>query len=94
MGWHPCPVSASTEIAAAVAANVRAERARRRMTQQELADASGLSRSAVSKLEEGRRGVGLDDAAALCRAFGVSLVVLLHGAPPDVLEALSLAGRL
>jgi transcriptional regulator with XRE-family HTH domain len=71
-----------------IANNVRAERARRRWSQVELADQLGWSRSTVSDLEAGRRRVTADDLAPLCRAFGIALVKLTDGADEDDLSVL------
>lgn len=75
----------------ALAAGVRVERARRRWTQQELADRAGMSRTTISDIEAGRRKVTGDYLPALCRAFGVSLSVLAADADPADLDALGLA---
>jgi transcriptional regulator with XRE-family HTH domain len=78
------------EIDQLVAGNVRAARARRRITQETLADELGWSRPTVSTLEAGTRRVTLADAAALCAALDIDLAELLRGAPADVLQALGL----
>ncbi|MBK8078490.1 MAG: helix-turn-helix transcriptional regulator [Kineosporiaceae bacterium] len=49
-----------------IAANVRAERARRRWTQAELGERVGWPRSSVSDVESGRRKLTADDLVALC----------------------------
>lgn len=56
------------EIDQLVAGNVRAARARHRITQETLADEMGWSRPTVSTLEARTRRVTLADAAALCAA--------------------------
>lgn len=53
----------------------------RGMSQQELADAAGLVRQVISKIETGRQGVGLDDAVAICAALGISLEAMLSAEP-------------
>jgi transcriptional regulator with XRE-family HTH domain len=72
------------------ARNVRAERARLRWTQQELADRLGWSQAKVSAVEMGQRVVTLDAAVELCRALGVPLVKLLEGTSADDLRVLGL----
>jgi transcriptional regulator with XRE-family HTH domain len=74
-----------------IASNVRAERARRRWQQAELADRLGWGRSTVSDLEAGRRRVQADDLAPLCIAFNISLAKLIDGASIDDLQALRIA---
>jgi transcriptional regulator with XRE-family HTH domain len=72
------------------AANVRAERARRRWSQGELADRLGWSQSKVSAVEIGARRMTLDQAVELCRVLGVPLARLLQDAEPDDLRVLGL----
>jgi transcriptional regulator with XRE-family HTH domain len=71
-----------------LASNVRAERARRRWRQTDLAERLGWPQSSVSDLESGRRRVGVDDIVPLCRAFDVTLARLLDGAEPDDLRVI------
>lgn len=74
----------------AIAANVRAERARRRWRQEDLADKTGLSRSTIGYLESGRVKVTADYIPALCRAFELPLSDLAAGADPEDLRAMGL----
>ena len=73
-----------------VAANVRAERGRRRWLQRDLAERLGWSRQTVGDLESGKRRVTMDDMPALCAAFDVTLARLLDGAEPEDLRRLGL----
>lgn len=50
---------------------VRALRIRAGLSQEALAEASGLHRTYVSSLERGQRNVGLDNILALAEALGV-----------------------
>lgn len=77
-----------TPLGDVIAANVRAERARRKWKQSDLADLLGWERASVGHLESGRRSVKASDLPALCRAFGISLDALIAGADPEDLEAL------
>jgi transcriptional regulator with XRE-family HTH domain len=79
-----------TTLSDRIAANVRAERAFRRWSQQQLADRLGWSRTAVADLEGGRRRVGVDDLPLLCRAFGMTFAELASRAGPEDLDALGL----
>lgn len=72
------------------AAAVRAERARRRMTQAQLAEMVGWSTGTLADLEAGRRRVGLDDVPRICGALGVPLVEMVRGADPADLRMLGL----
>ena len=73
-----------------LAANVRAERARRRWSQEHLAALLGTTQSTVSQIEVGRRKIGPDDLLALCAALQVPLQQLLVGADDDQLQVLGL----
>ena len=75
---------------AVIAANVRAERARRGMRQNQLAQLLGTSQTTVSLIEAGQRAVSFDDLASLCLAFEVPLVRLLTGADEALLQVLGL----
>jgi transcriptional regulator with XRE-family HTH domain len=64
---------------------VRVGRAVQRMTQGELAAASGLTRSTVASIERGRVKLGVEQAERLARALKVPPSVLLwpNGVPGD-----------
>jgi DNA-binding Xre family transcriptional regulator len=53
----------------------------RQMTQQQLADTAGLTRRAVALIEVSQRGIGLGEAAALCRALDVPLADMIAADP-------------
>lgn len=65
-------------LSAAIAATVRAERAAKDWTQQELARHSGVSYGSVRRIEEGTRAADVAQADRLARAFGMTLTELLH----------------
>lgn len=73
-----------------VAANVRAERARMRVTQRQLAERLGWSVGTLADLEAGRRRPAVDDLPRLCEALGVTLLDLLNRADPQDLVRLGL----
>jgi transcriptional regulator with XRE-family HTH domain len=73
-----------------IAANVRAERARRRWHQSDLAARLGWSVTKVGDLESGRRRVLADYLPELCRVFDISLDVLIMGADPVDVQAMRL----
>lgn len=50
------------------------------MSQEDLAEASGLHRTYISSLERGQRNVGLDNIHVLAKALGVSASELLEDA--------------
>jgi transcriptional regulator with XRE-family HTH domain len=76
-----------------IAAAIRAERARRRLTQAELAKQAGLSRTALADVEAGKRQVTANHLPAICRALGVPLSTLIREANPDDLRALGCDSR-
>jgi transcriptional regulator with XRE-family HTH domain len=78
------------EVDEVIAENVRAARARRRMTQEDLAADLGWVRPAVTRLEAGKRRLSVYEASALCAALGIDLRELLRGADEDVVRALGL----
>ena len=73
-----------------IAANVRAERARRRWTQADLGERIGWPRSSISDVESGRRRLTADDLVLLCEVFDIPLVKLADGANARHLKILGL----
>lgn len=66
---------------------VREARKRRGMTQRELAEASGLSLSAVKKIEQGTLGaLRLETARRLAVALGVPTLAIVDPSPPEPSE--------
>ena len=59
------------------AANLRAARFRKKLSQQSLAEAAGLSTSFISMLEREQRSPPLDTLEQLAKALGVPPVSLL-----------------
>ena len=78
------------DFARVIAANVRAERARRRWKQSDLARLLGCSGATISELERNKRAVQASELPKLCQAFGVNLAKLADGADPKDLSALGL----
>jgi transcriptional regulator with XRE-family HTH domain len=79
-----------SDIEAVLANNVRAERTRRRLRQEDLATRLGWSRTKLADIESGRRRVLFGYLPELCRALDVSLEVLLVGADPKDVAALKM----
>ena len=68
-----------------VGRRVRLLRERRGLTQEELAERSGVSRSLIANLETGaNRGLQIENAIKIADALGVSLDLLARG---DVLDS-------
>lgn len=63
----------------------------RSLTQQDLADVLGLSRSQISNLENNRRGLSLSQLQILCSAFKIDMEYF--GISPTVEETISLLER-
>lgn len=81
---------AAPDLAAIIASNVRAQRAKRHWFQRDLGDRLGLSAASVSDLETGVRNVFANDLLPLCEALEVPLVKLLDGLPDEDLRTLGL----
>lgn len=75
-------------LSTTIARSMRAERARRGWTQDELASRLGWTRAAVASIETERRTLALDDVPAVCEAFSLSLTDLLTGLDDDLRRAL------
>ena len=58
---------------------LRAERAARGLSQEQLADLAGLHRTYVGSVERAERNVSLDNIERLAHALGVDLTVLFAG---------------
>lgn len=69
-------------LTAKVAEEVRALKGRRNATQQQIADALGVSQGQVSKRLRGQIAFNTDEIAALAKFFGVHPAELLGGSPP------------
>ncbi len=68
------------ELTRAVAAALRAERAASQLTQHEVALRSGLGYQTVMRLEKGERSANVEQLAALCSVFGLSMSELIERA--------------
>lgn len=73
-----------------VAANARAERARQRLRQAQVAEALGVSVSSISDLENGDRRVSVDELLPLCRVLQCDLPTLLKGLSEEDRKTLGL----
>ena len=68
---------ASKRLASVLAANLRSYRGRMQLSQEALAERSGLHRTYVGSVERGERNVTLSSLEVLARALGVSVPELL-----------------
>lgn len=62
---------------AAMGAKIKATRKKLRLTQEELADAAGISASFMGHIERGSRIASIDTLFSLCRALDVSADYLI-----------------
>jgi transcriptional regulator with XRE-family HTH domain len=83
----------SDALANVVARSVRAERARRGLSQSELGAMLGWSQTKVSQVESGARRLYAHELPEVCSALEISLMRLLEGASREDLDALGLAPR-
>ena len=63
----------------ALAANLRGLRAKRRLTQQEVADAIGVDQNTISAYENAKAWPNYETAWAICDLFGLSTIDQLGG---------------
>ena len=66
-----------TEIRNTLAASLRANRASRRLTQQDVADRIGTSKESISNWENGENAINVDALVRLADFYGVSLDALV-----------------
>ena len=62
------------------ASNLRKIRLSKNLSQEQLAELSGLHRTYVGSVERGERNISIDNVEALAKALGVSAAELLDGA--------------
>ncbi|MBO0872249.1 MAG: helix-turn-helix transcriptional regulator [Pseudonocardia sp.] len=83
---------AGSEVGRAVAANLRALRAHRGWSQDQLAQRSGVSKGVLVALEADRGNPSLTTLCRLADAFAVSLTQLVDVQRPSMLRSASVAG--
>ena len=66
-------------ILAALGLNVRQRREARELTQEKLAEKSGLDPTYINDIERGRRNPGIKNVARLARALGLTMSELCQG---------------
>lgn len=64
----------------AIGKRIAARRTELRMTQEQAADLTGLSRPFYACIERGEKGVGAESLLKICKAFQISADYLLTGA--------------
>jgi len=76
-------VDMSDGMALALRQGIRAERSRVRLSQEDLAERLGWSRSTLTAVEAGTRTIQAHELPELCGALGVTLAELLARAPAE-----------
>lgn len=82
-----------SEFSQAVAAQVRAERARLGMTQQQVFDAAGMARMTYVRIENGSRVADVTQLAKIATVLGMSLSLLMQRAEEEVRRSHDTAGE-
>lgn len=65
-------------LAAMTAAQIRAERSAARMSQQEMVERSGISRSQYIRLEQGTRTADIMQIGRICTALNLDMETFVH----------------
>ncbi|WP_268960885.1 helix-turn-helix domain-containing protein [Rhodococcus spongiicola] len=79
------PTFGADEVRTAIAGEIRALRGRRGMSQTELRERAGFSRSTMRRIESGERDVEIAELMAISTALGINAAELLQ-AVQDSLE--------
>lgn len=74
------PIDRADEVLQSIAANVRAWRERRGLTQAALAERAEMELRAIQRIEQGKINFGVVNLVLVANALGVSPALLLRGA--------------
>lgn len=80
----PRPKDTMDTFGKVVARLLNDERLRKRVTQAELAEASGISQSQISKQMRGTRDINIDELSAIVDALDISLVELIRKTEQEI----------
>lgn len=72
------PTTDTSAVLKQIGRNIRAERARREMTQESLAHRSGVGVAQVARMERGESDTGISKYVLLARAMEIAPAVLLQ----------------
>ncbi len=73
------PSPTSGDVLKLIGRNIRAERARRELTQEALAEAAGIGAAQLARMERGESDTGISKYVSVARALRVSPTILLQG---------------
>lgn len=82
------------DLRAVTGPNVRAERVRRGLRQEDLAARLGMARATLADLERAERRLYFDEALVVCDVLGLRLVDLVAGQQPEARDARSMIARI
>ena len=71
------------KLSVVIARNLRGERAKAGLTQEQLAERVGWSRAVGGYVEQENRPITVDELPRVARALGIRVIDLLDGADPD-----------
>ena len=74
--------SGESDVLRQVGRNIKAERARRELTQEALAHVAGVGVAQLARMERGETDSGLTKYVSVARALGVPPELLLQGVTP------------
>jgi len=72
------PAPRASRLRKIVSSNIRKERLRKRLSQEALADLSGLHRTYIGSIERGERNVSIDNIGKIANALSINPADLLR----------------
>lgn len=69
----------SVDVLKQIGRNIKAERARKELTQEALAHLAGVAVAQVARMERGESDTGISKYVQVARAMNVNTVALFHG---------------
>jgi len=72
-----------SDMLATIGANLRAERVRRNLTQEAVADRAGLGVTQIARMERGETDTGISKYVLVARAIGIDPAEIFYGLPGE-----------